>query len=1055
MTARGVALVCVVMLASSARAQVTTAELRGTVRSSDDGVPMAEVTVTLIHVPSGNEKTTTTNADGGFVFTGLRVGGPYSVTATFEGFAPALINNIYLTAGKTRDVPIGLHLPEEVIEVTGTSVPRNTSQRTVITSKDIDELPSVTRDPRDLVRRAPDVSVEGGSRAMSVQGANPRFNSVTVDGIRQDDDFGLNQSGYPTRRSPIALSAVEELAVETSPFDVRYGKFMGGNVNVVTKSGTNDFKGTLFGTYSSDALMGKRSRDDQLNIHFRELRYGGALGGPIIYDHLHFFASVEGLNAATPVDVGPAGSNATNVVSKVTQDDLDMAQQIARDVYGFDAGVPARDLDEGDLKLFGKLDWAIDTKHRLSGTYQRTGGNAVQNTSSSDTSLPLSSNWYDARDTLNTVSLRAFSDWTDKFSTEAEVSGKFVSSRVYPLNGNGFMQAVIRTTSGGQIVLGPDEFRHTNRLDNDLFHTKALANYLIGKNLVTGGIEYELLHIDNLFIADTNGAAVYPSLDAFRNQTPMSILYSNATTLNPEDGAAKWNAGTITTYIQDQFKLLSELTITGGLRLESYVADTTIVDNPNFIARYGFANTATLNGRNILMPRFGVSYLAMDDLNLRAGFGLYSGGTPSVWVSNNYSNDGTRIASAFSTDPAIINGFNGRDIPQGLSDMIRAGNGNTDALDPNFKIPSAWKVGGGADYSLDIPGLEELGKNLEVKVNYTYTKTFYGVLWQDLRRNLDSLPNNTPVGTLPDGRPLYDTAAMGGFNANRGYDMFLTNTRAGYGHSASVVVEKGFPFGLYAAVSYAYQNVYEVSPATSSRSISNYSLAAVTDPNDPDLAISNYERQHRLTAALEFSHAIIGHFTDDKLWKDLKTSFGLFGETRSGQPFSWTFADANFGTTLAKMYGEDRSVASRNHQLFYVPKGDGSDVILNGISEEDFNAFLAATGLDRYRGQITPRNGFRGPWVSRIDVRFAQDLPNPLGHRARFMLDIENVGNLLNHNWGRQSSVPFPFMAPAVDVSYDAATGKYIYSNLRNPSPTRVDTVGSVWRMALGLAYDF
>ena len=214
-------------------------------------------------MPSGNEKTTITNADGGFVFTGLRVGGPYTVTAVMDGFAPAQVNNIYLSAGKTRDVPIGLHLPEEVIEVTGTSLPPNTSARTLITSKDIDELPSVSRDPRDLVRRAPDVSVEGGSRAMSVQGANPRFNSVTVDGIRQDDDFGLNSSGYPTRRSPIALSAIEELAVETSPFDVRYGKFMGGNVNVVTKSGTNDFKGSLFTTYSSDALMGSRSRDDR------------------------------------------------------------------------------------------------------------------------------------------------------------------------------------------------------------------------------------------------------------------------------------------------------------------------------------------------------------------------------------------------------------------------------------------------------------------------------------------------------------------------------------------------------------------------------------------------------------------------------------------------------------------------------------------------------------------------------------------------------------------------------------------------------------------------
>jgi hypothetical protein len=297
---------------------------------------------------------------------------------------------------------------------------------------------------------------------------------------------------------------------------------------------------------------------------------------------------------------------------------------------------------------------------------------------------------------------------------------------------------------------------------------------------------------------------------------------------------------------------------------------------------------------------------------------------------------------------------------------------------------------------------------------------------------------------------------MGGFNVNRGYDMLLTNTRQGYGHSASVVVEKAFDFGLYAALSYAYQNVHEVNPANSSRSVSNYSLLAITDPNNPTDAISNYERKHRITASLEFSHALIGELVDGRLWKDMKTSFGLFAETRSGQPFSWTFADANFGTNLARIFGEDRSIASRNHEQFYVPKGDGSDVTLNGITDEDFNAFLAATGLDKYRGQIAPRNAFRSPWISRVDLRFAQDLPNPFaGHRARVMLDIENAGNLINHKWGRASSVPFPFMAPAVDLNYDAASGKYIYSNLRNPSATRVDVLSSVWRMAIGLSYDF
>ena len=1045
----------IVATATTAAAQVTTATVRGTVKSADDGTPMTSVEVTLVHEPSGNVKTTTTNDDGAYVFTGLRVGGPYRVTATVDGFKPAEERDIYLSAGKTRDIPLGLKLSEEVIEVAGSSVTRSTSSRTIVTSQEIEALPSVSRDPRDMVRRAPDVTVEGSSHTMSIQGANPRFNSVTVDGIRQDDDFGLNQNGYPTLRSPIALSAIEEMTLETAPFDVRYGKFMGGNVNIVTKSGTNDFKGELFGTYTSDSLSGHHSGDLSLSgNHYHEYRYGAALGGPIVYDKVHFFLDVEGLNAATPISVGPAGSGAANVVGKVTQDEMMMAQQIAQSVYHFDAGLPSRNLDESDLNVFSKVDWAINDQHRFTATYQRTGGNAFIATSASSTSLPLSSDWYNALDTLQTFSGRLLSDWSDKLSTELEADGKIVTNQVDPLNGNGFMQATIKTPEGGQIVLGPDQFRHSNSLDNDTFHAKAAANYLEGNHLVTAGVEYELLHIDNLFIAATNGAATYASLDAFAAQTPTSISYSNATTLNPADGAANWNAGTISSYLQDQYKVTSQLTLTAGLRFETLTADTKITENPNFFARNGFPNTATLNGRSILMPRFGASYLATDRLNLRLGTGLYSGGSPNVWVSNNYTNDGVRIASVFAQDPNVVNGFDGRNIPQAIKDMVQAGNGNVDALDPKFKLPSAWKIGTGAEYSFDIPALEDLGKNFEVKLNYTYSRVHEGVTWIDLRRNNSSLPDNVPVGTLPDGRPLYDTAATG-FNASRGYDMLLTNNTQGSGHSASVVVDKAFPFGLYVAGTYAYEHVLEVNPANSSRSVSNYSLLAVTDPNNPSLVTSNYERAHRITGAIEFSRALIGDATDAPLWKNLKTSFGMFIESRSGQPYSWTFSDANFGTTLAKMFGEERTFSANNHQLFYVPKGDGSDVILNGISQADFDSFLKQTGLDKYKGQIVPRNAFTSPWFNKIDVRVSQDLPNPLGHRAKVMVDIENVGNLLDHKWGRASSVPFPYMAPAVDVSYDQASGKYIYSNLRNPSATTVDVFASVWRVSLGLMYDF
>jgi outer membrane receptor for ferrienterochelin and colicin len=1040
--------VAVVLLFTGVRvyAQVTTANIRGTVTASDDKAPMAFVEVTLVNEGTGGFKVTQTNEAGEYAFTGLDIGGPYRVTAVLEGFKPVEKRGIAVSAGKTRGVNLQLSLAEEIIEVSGSAVPQNTSNKTIITAQDIEQLPSISRDPRDLVRRTPEASVEGRDKTMSIGGMNTRFNSVTVDGIREDDDFGLNSSGYPTRRSPIGLSAIQEMTVESSPFDVRYSKFMGGNVNVVTKAGSNIWHGGFLTTYSSDALLGNQIGKDKVKgIEFREVRYGATLSGPIVKNKAHFMLSAEGLQGTSPVSAGPMGSNAVNVTNKVTEEDLAMAQQIAREVYGFNAGVPDRSLDESDLKLYVKAQWQITNEHRANVSYQRTAGSQDSNSGSSNSTLSLSSNWYNQDDTLSTFAARLYSDWSSKLSTQLDLNGKWVSSRPHPLNGNGFMAAQVRTVGGGTILLGPDDFRHTNRLDNDLFHIKAEANYLANKHLLTGGTEYEVLKIDNLFIASTNGSAVYASLDAFQNLAPTSISYSNAVSGEPEDASAKWSAGTLSAYAQDQFKVNSSLTVQGGFRLETYTSGDKIAINENFYNRYGFANTATLSGRSILMPRLGISYLATEDLNLRTGVGLYSGGSPNVWVSNGYSNDGVRIASAFSNKPDVVNGFDGRNVPQALQDMVTSGNGNVDALDPDFKIPSAWKVGAGADFSFLKAGV--------LHANYTFTKIAQGVTWKDLRRDLASIPNNTPIGETVDGRPLYDTA---NFNPRRGYDMLLTNTQQGYGHVATLAVEKGFPFGLFLAGTYAFERVYEINPATSSRSVSNYGIVAVTDPENPALATSNYERRHRFTAGVQFSRAWIADLTDAPLWKDVKTTFGMFAEARSGQAYSWAFADASFGQSLAKIFGEEQTFASRNRMLFYVPKGDDSDVILNNIEPEDFDKFLKDTGLDKYRGKIAPRNGFRSPWFKKVDIRISQDLPNPAkGHRARFVLDIENVGNLLSDNWGRSRGIGFSGTATAVDVGIDTPTGKYVYSNLRRSSPYFTDILASVWRIGLGLTYDF
>ncbi len=1024
-----------------AQAQVTTASLRGVVVDAK-GEPVKEATVVLDVLGSQAQKTVLSNDKGEFVFNGLRVGGPYKVKISKSGLSSAERGEVFLRAGSNE--ALTLTLGAEVVKVTATrTVP--VSAKKLFGENDIKNAPSLGGDPKDVARTSIDTYVDGNS--MSIGGANNRFNSITVDGIRQDDDFGLNNGGYPTARSPITLQSVAEISVERSPFDVRYGNFLGGNVNVVTKSGTNDFEGSVSTSYFGGGLVGRKSSGSKYSVaKFSESRLGVTLGGPIIEDKLHFFLSVDGLKASTPRSVGPLESGANFVVEKVTQDDLARVQDISQNIYGFDPGSPSATNKENELKLLGKLDWTINEDHRLEFKYQKSEGNTYNEGTATTSNLPLTSSWYNKTDILSTYSLRMFSDWSDQFSTKVELSKKSVTGDREPLNGNDFMYAEVTTASKGKILLGPDRFSHTNELSNDTNHLGFESNYLLSDHQLTGGLDYDQTKIYNLFIPSTKGFATYNSIDDFQNKKPKDLTYQNAVSNNPDDAAANWDYAVTALFAQDEWRVNPSLTARYGVRGEFYDATKNIDRNENFVNRYGFDNTSTLSGRQVLLPRLGLSYKASDRLSVRTGLGLYSGGTPNVWVSNAYTNTGVSIDSETSTTG--LEGFDGRNIPEEVKAKLQAGDGNVDALDPDFKIPQSWKFSLGSYYRFDIPAVTE---NVFLDFDYTYSKVRYGTVWKDLRRNLDSIANNQPTAYGPDGRALYDTdlatKAASDFNTRRGYDVLLTNTDKGYGHTASVTLSKTFASGWSVSGAYGWQNIFEVAPGTSSTSVSNYSQVAVKDdPNNLSLARSNYERTHRFLITTGYSH---------DFFESLATNVSLFMERRSGQPYSFTFGGSNSDEPAA-LFGEAREFTSSNRFLFYVPKGDGSDVILDGIDEEAFNKFLKKTGLDDYRGKIAPRNAFTSNWINAIDARLSQELPTAGAKgKARLTFDLKNLPNFLNNKWGQVKAPLFPYYSKVVDVKYDAAEGKYKYSNFDSRGGQFIRLTDSVWKLQVGAIYEF
>ena len=1050
---------CLFFSAESLWAQVTTASLRGTVLD-EDGKPVAEAQVLIEYAASQMKKEAVTSANGQFAFTGLRIGGPYVIRAIKTGSQESKLDGMQLSSGNNDAIVLNLR-KMETMQVVGTRIAR-TSQKSSFFGSDIQRAPVPSQDLREIVKQAPDAVIDGGR--LSVGGSNNRFNSVTIDGIRQDDSFGLNSTGYPTQRSPVSLMSVEEISLEKSPFDVRYGNFLGGNINVVTKSGTNEFEGGVMVTHASDRFAGKKSKRVKNRSSYEENRVGLSLGGPIIEDKLHFFANVEGLTQTRPGTTGASGSGKPFQVERVSTADVARIQDVASRIYGYDAGTPSEALKEEDLKYLLKLDYRISESHRLEAKYQHAKGNNVNDQSPSISNLPLTSNWYDKREKMDTGSLRLFSDWSDALSSKFEFSTKNVETEQVPLSGNGFMQAEVKNSASsaaaaiaqaGTIILGPDRSRHANELRNSSKTYGAEANYLLDRHLLTGGIQLEQVDIFNLFVQDANGRAFYDTIAAFEARTPSRLTYQNAISNNKDDAAANWGYDVSTVYLQDEWQMTPALTARAGLRGEFYDASGKIDRNDLFIQRYGYSNTSSLSGRQTVLPRLGLSYKANSNLNIRGGFGLFSGGTPNVWVSNTYTNDGVSVDDVSSAVAADINGFDGRNVPASLKSQLVAGDGNVDVLDPDFKIPQSYKFQTGLDYKFDIPSVMD---NIGLELNYSYTKTRYGVVWKDLRRDNAAFGGaaNLPKAYAPDGRAIYDTTpaatAAGEFNVNRGYDLLLTNTNKGYGHNASVSLNKEFESGWNARSSYAWQDVQEVSPATSSTSASNYGQAAVkSNPNDIEANRSIYERKHRILTSVGYQ----GSF-----WDDLTSSIDLVYERRSGQPYSFTMGgDRN---VLGRMYGESSAFSGSNRQLFYVPKGDGSDVILESdptrgaIDPAAFEAFLKKYGLNKYRGQTAPRNAFFSNWVQEMSMRLSQELPT-YGEKgkARIVLDILNVPNLLYKNWGQVKQVGFPYMTTVSNVSYDQASNRYIYSNLRSSDAQTVRLSESVWKMQLAAYYNF
>ncbi|MDF2176764.1 TonB-dependent receptor [Aliiglaciecola sp. CAU 1673] len=1024
-------------VSSGALAQETSSGINGKVLGPQ-GNAAANTKITITHVPSGTTRTVTTTEAGNFSAKGLRVGGPYRVEVDSDKFQDTAVSDIYLTLGDayTLDLTLEEQQAIEAIVVTASRITGNYGQTGPSNNFDLTSLqaaPSASRDIKDVVRIDPRVYInEAGSDAIQCAGANPRFNSLTVDGVRMNDNFGLNSSGYPTERIPFSYDAIAQVAVELAPFDVQYGGFTACNINAVTKSGTNKVRGGVFYDYTSDSLKGDKLEGDKIATgDYTEKRYGFNVGAPLIEDTLFIFAAYEKLEGAQIFEYAPFDNG------RVSQTEIDQIAQVARDVYGYEPGSLLPSMPVEDEKVLVKLDWNINDYHRANLVYNYNDGFSIDQSDSGSDRIALSNHFYERGAKFNSVVASLYSDWTDSFSTELRIGHSSLDNRQISIDqASGFAEAQVTVSNGVVVYIGPDDSRQANKLKYDNLSFKLAGTYYLDEHKLDFGYEFEELDVFNMFVQHTVGEYRFDNIDAFRNGVAR-VYYGNAASHNPLDAAGEFEYTLHTAYVQDEYSFSDvDLKVMFGLRYDWYSSDDLPKHNQNFEDRYGFSNSQNLDGKDLLQPRFGFNWAASDDVEIRGGFGLYSGGNPNVWISNSYSNDGVRNIQVNKRGMQLLGpnavALTGQgnaiyDIPVELYNLVGGGltDAGVDATDPNFEIPSEWKYALGLTYTSPDDYI--------VTADILYTDKQDSAIIKNLA--------NVKVGEAPDGRPVYADTNHPGQS-----DLLLTNVEGKDGESTvfSVGVSKQYDNGVDMAFSYAFTEAKEVHPMTSSVAFSNYHRIDTADPENPGLARSNYEIPHRFTLNLAYT---------TQLFDGLDTKFSLFGQANEGRPYGYTF---NTARNFLGFNDEPR-------QLLYVPLENDPNVVytpavydeqgnlVSGFDLNAFNAFIESEGLTR--GEILDRNALSSSWWVKFDVKVEQEFPGFYeDHKGSAYFVIKNIGNMINDDWGVLKEGGS--LQPAVTAGINA-NNQYEYKEFLNPAGQSREITPSLWEVRLGVKYSF
>lgn len=1040
--------------------QNTTSSIKGIVKSTA-GETLPAATILAIHTPTGSKYSALSNEDGRFSMLNMRIGGPYKIVATFVGYQSEEFNDVYLDLGKVFSLDVLLKDESQKLDEVKVTGAKNkvfssgrTGAETTIGRRELTTLPSISRSASDFTRLEPTAS--GGSFG----GRNEKFNNFSLNGAVFNNPFGLDAAtpGGQTGAQPISLDAIEQIQVATAPYDVTLSGFTGASVNAVTKSGTNEFHGTVYGFFRNQDMTGSKIKGEKIFVpSLEQTQAGFSIGGPIVKNKLFFFTNFE-IDERSDLGSNFVANNGDAVTgvneSRVLETDLINVSN-ALSSLGYNTGAyQGFSHNSNSRKGIVKLDWNIDDNNKLAVIYNFLDASkdkpahpsALGFRGPNASILQFQNSGYQINNKLSSFLLELNSKINEKVSNKLQAGYTHFDDFRNPFSSPAPVINIQDGAGSNYIIAGHEPFSINNTLDQKVFQVTDNLNYTVGNHSFTFGGSFEKFQFQNSFnlagydnFGNPNGYAgtfytPYSNVAAFLADAAkpfatsiiaQNLLYAqnqfsakNSFGVGEDNGwkLSELNVGQVAFYMQDDWSVNDNFKLSFGLRADKPLYFNTAdlikkyIDTENGSTRNNatqyydpetgnqvpLISTKLPSDKLLWSPRLGFNW----DVNgnkttqLRGGTGIFTGRIPFVWLGNQVSG---------------------------------ADDGFFQIMDPDYKWPQVWRTSLGVDHKFE--------SNYIVTVDMSYNKDINGV-------HVQNWGLRTPSGTLAgvDNRLIYNNATDK--QSNNAYVM--TNSDKGSAFNSSIKVQKTFDNGLFASVAYNYLKSQDVNSIEAEITGDAFAFnPALGNVNNAVLSNSKYGDTHRFIGVAS------------KKWK--------YGNDKWATTIS-TFFEYAQGGRFNYIYGGDiNNDGSGTNDLIYIPTtAEISSMAFSGVGQgAAFDAFISQDDyLSERRGQYAERYGALSPWRGKWDLKVMQDYNFKVSSAAtktntiQFSIDVLNLGNLINSDWGLVQ-VPTSVQPIGVSVNQTTKIPTYTFNGTQTKTFNYDASLLSRWQAQFGVRYIF